>query len=57
MISAYADDILIIVKHRGNLNRVIIMYKTEFGKVNLKLNKKKWSIALNKPGTKEAEGI
>jgi hypothetical protein len=44
MISAYADDIVIIVKHRGNLNRVIKMVDTEFGKLNLKLNKKKCRI-------------
>jgi hypothetical protein len=63
MISAYADDIVIIVKHRGNLNRIIKMVETEFGKLNLKLNKKKCGImrimkkALKKAETKEAEGI
>jgi hypothetical protein len=44
MISAYADDIVFIVKHRGNINRVIKMVETEFGKLNLKLNKKKCGI-------------
>jgi hypothetical protein len=62
MISAYADDIVIIVKHRGNLKRVIKMVETEFGKLNLKLNKKKCGImrimkkAHKKAETKEAEG-
>jgi hypothetical protein len=41
MISAYADNIVIIAKHTGNLFRVIKMVKTEFGKLNLELNKKK----------------
>jgi hypothetical protein len=41
MNSAYADDIVIIVKHRGgNLNRVIKLAETEFGKLIQKLNKK-----------------
>jgi hypothetical protein len=63
MISAYADDIVIKVKYRGNLIMEIKMVETEFGKVNLKLNKKKCCImrimkkALKKPETKEAEGI
>jgi hypothetical protein len=63
MISAHADDIVIIVKHRGNLNRVIKMVETEFGKLNLKLTNKKCGIiriikkALKMPKTKEAEGI
>jgi hypothetical protein len=62
MIKAYAGDIVIIVKHRGNLNRVIKMVETEFGKLNLKLNKKKCVImrimenALKNAETKEAEG-
>jgi hypothetical protein len=63
LISAYAGDIVIIVKHKGNLNRVIKMVETVFSKLNLKLNKKKCSImrnmkkALKKAQTKEAEGI
>jgi hypothetical protein len=63
LISAYADDIVIIVKHRGNLNRIIKRVETEFAKLNLKLNKKKCGImrimkkALKKAETKEAEGI
>jgi uncharacterized protein YoxC len=40
MISAYADDIVIIAKPRGNLNRVIKMVETELNKLNLKINKK-----------------
>jgi hypothetical protein len=54
---------VIIVKHRGNLNRVIKMAETEFGKLNLKLNKKKCDImrtmkkVLKKAETKEAEEI
>jgi hypothetical protein len=44
MISAYADDIVIIVKHRGNFKRVIKKVEREFGKLNLKLNKKKCGI-------------
>jgi hypothetical protein len=40
MISAYTDDIVIIVKNRGNLNRVITMVETEFGKLNLKVKTK-----------------
>jgi hypothetical protein len=63
LISAYADEIMIKFKHRGNLNRVIKMVETVFGKLNLKLNKKKCGImrimkkALKKAETKEAEGI
>jgi hypothetical protein len=63
MISAYAGDILIIVKLRGNLNRVIKMVETEFGKLNLKINQKKFFImriikkAHKKSENKEAEGI
>jgi hypothetical protein len=63
MISAYADDIVIIIKHRDNLNRVIKIVETEFGKLNLKLNIKKCGImrimkkALKKAETKEDEGI
>jgi hypothetical protein len=41
IISAYADDNMIIAKHRGDLKRLIKMVETEFGKLNLKLNKKK----------------
>jgi hypothetical protein len=44
MISVYADDIVIIAKHRGNINRVIKMVETEFCKQNLKLNKNKCGI-------------
>jgi hypothetical protein len=38
MISTYADDIAIIYKPKGNLNRVIKIVETKFGKLNLKLN-------------------
>jgi hypothetical protein len=38
MISTYADDIAIIYKRKGNLNRVIKIVETKFGKLNLKLN-------------------
>jgi hypothetical protein len=56
MISAYSDDIVIISKHRGNLNRVIIIVETEFGKLNLKLNKKKCCIMrIMKKALKKAE--
>jgi hypothetical protein len=54
---------VIIVKHRGNVNRVIKMIETEFGMLNLKLNKKKSGIsrimkkALKKPKIKEDKGI
>jgi hypothetical protein len=41
MISSNTDDILIIVKHEGNLNRLLKKVETEFDKMNLKLNKKK----------------
>jgi hypothetical protein len=41
MISANSDDILIKAKPRGNLNRVIKIVETEFGKLNLILNKKR----------------
>jgi retron-type reverse transcriptase len=37
MISTYADDIAIIFKPIGNLNRVIKMVETEFGKLNFKI--------------------
>jgi hypothetical protein len=40
MISAYTNDIVIKVKHRGNLNREIKMVETEFGKLNLKTKQK-----------------
>jgi hypothetical protein len=40
MNSAYADDIVKIVKHKGNLKRVIKLAETEFGKLIQKLNKK-----------------
>jgi hypothetical protein len=41
MISSNTDDILIIVKHEGNLKRLLKKVETEFDKMNLKLNKKK----------------
>jgi hypothetical protein len=58
-----ADNIVIIVKDRGNLNRVIKMIETEFGMLNLKINKKKSRImrimkkVLKKPEIKENKGI
>jgi hypothetical protein len=40
MISAYAYDIVKIIKHRVNLNLVIKKIETKFGNLNLKLKKK-----------------
>jgi ribosomal protein L17 len=63
MISAYADDIEIIAKYRGNLNRVIKMVETVFSKLNLKLNKKKCGImrimkkALRRPKLKKLKDL
>jgi hypothetical protein len=44
MISTYADDIVIITKHKNNLNLEIKKVETEFGKLNLKINKNKCGI-------------
>jgi hypothetical protein len=56
MISAYAFDIAIIIIDKGNLKRVIKMVETEFGKLILKLNKKKYSIIrIMKKDLKKAE--